>query len=545
RPFIGHLINVLLYGLTAVLLYLLLLQLLRIQSTSAFPYFVAFLTALLFLVHPLHTEAVANIKGRDEIMTLLGSLAAAYFSLRAFLEEKPIWQLGVVLCFFMALLSKENAITFLAVVPLMYYFFTKASPGQIIRQTLPFLVATLVFLFIRGSVLGWSLGAPSMELMNNPFLKIVGNQYVPFTGSEKLATIMYTLGKYVQLLFFPHPLTHDYYPRHIDLMTWGNPKVLLSLALYIGMLIYAIRGLLKKDPVSFGILFYLATLSIVSNVVFAVGTNMSERFMFMPSIGFCFILAILAWRWAQQQHAGQVIASFPPLRTVSIIAGVVLLLFSAKTIHRNFAWKDNYTLFTTDIETSPNSAKLRNAVGGELSSQALKPENEGQRTKMLQEAEVHLKAALKLHPNYKNTHLLLGNCYNYLQRYEESIQYYQKVLEFDPDDKNGYGNLGITYRDAGKYYGEKGDMVKATNFLQKAYEIRGEEYEVLRLLGVSSGVQGQHTKAIEYFQKCVKLQPQNAQAHLNLSMAYQYVGDQNNAAIHRQKAQELDPNIGG
>ena len=225
------------------------------------------------------------------------------------------------------------------------------------------------------------------------------------------------------------------------------------------------------------------------------------------------------------------------------IAAIVLLLLSAKTIHRNFAWKDNYTLFLTDIETSPNSAKLRNAVGGELCSIALRKENEAKKPALLAEAEVHLKEALKIHPNYKNTHLLLGNCYNYLQRFEESIKYYQKVLDFDPNDKNGYGNLGITYRDAGKYYGEKGDMPKATNYLLKAYDMRGEEYEIVRLLGVAYGVQGQHDKAIEYFQKCVNLQPQNAQAHLNLSMAFQYVGNEAKATQHKQKAQQLDPKI--
>ena len=57
--------------------------------------------------------------------------------------------------------------------------------------------------------------------MNNPFLKIEGNQWVPFSGAEKMATIFYTLGYYIKLLLVPHPLTHDYYPRHIDIMNWG------------------------------------------------------------------------------------------------------------------------------------------------------------------------------------------------------------------------------------------------------------------------------------------------------------------------------------
>jgi hypothetical protein len=75
-----------------------------------------------------------------------------------------------------------------------------------------------IFLVLRTSVLGFSLGEPSGELMNNPFLKLVGNQYVPLSADEKFATILFTLGKYLQLMVFPHPLTHDYYPRHIEIM---------------------------------------------------------------------------------------------------------------------------------------------------------------------------------------------------------------------------------------------------------------------------------------------------------------------------------------
>ncbi len=544
RPFIGHLMNIIFYGLTGIVLYLLILKILHPTKDDPYIYFVALLTALLFLAHPLHTEAVANIKGRDEIFTLLGSLAAAYFSLLAFYKNKKSLNIVVAILFFIALLSKENAITFLAIVPLIYYFFTKAEPNRIVMQMIPFVAATVLFLMIRGSVLGWSLGAPSMELMNNPFIKAVNNQYVPFSGSEKMATITYTLGKYIQLLFYPHPLTHDYYPRHVDMMSWGNWKVMLSLVMYLGLGLYALRGLLKKDPIAFGIIFFLATTSIISNIVFAVGTNMSERFMFMPSVGFSFIMAILAWRLIRLLNKGQSIQKLGQLTVVLGIAGIALALFSTKTILRNFVWKDNFTLFMTDVDVSYNSAKLQNAVGGELSNQALKPENASKKTKMLNDALAHLSIAKQIHPTYKNTHLLLGNCYNYLGEYENSIQYYQKVLKMDPDDENGFNNLGITYRDAGKFYGEKkGDFVKATQYLLKAYEMRGEEYEILRLLGITYGTQGQHPKALDFFRRAVKAQPTNAGAYFNLGTAYQYAGDVENANINIQKAKELDPQI--
>jgi len=544
RPFVGHFVNILLYVLTTILVYLLVLNLLGKGRSDLRAFTVALIAALIFAAHPLHTEAVANIKGRDEILTLLGALAAAYYSLMAFYKKNNTLEIAVFVCFFIALMSKENAITFLGVIPLMYWFFTDAKLGKIIVKTLPFFGAAILFLIIRFSILGADLGDDSNELMNNPFIKVVGNQYVDFSLGEKMATIIFTLGKYLQLLILPHPLTHDYYPRHVEIMSFGNIKVILSLLAYLAMTVYAFIGLRKKDPVSFGILFFLMTTSIISNIVFPVGTNMSERFMFMPSVGFTFILGILGWRLAKKLNNPKSITSVSQLTVVLGLTAFITVAFGIKTVVRNMAWKDNYTLFTTDIETSQNSAKLRNAVGGEMIAQSSKPENKNKETEMLRTAQVHLKEAIKIHPNYKAAYLLLGNSSNYLKEYEQAIKYYNQALAIDANDANAFNNLGITYRDAGKFYGEKGDFANAEKYLNKALEMRGDEYEILRLLGVLNGTRGNHSLAIQYFQKAVNKEPQNAQALFNLSAAYQYAGDPENAQRYLLQAQAIDPNIG-
>lgn len=536
-PAISHIINALFYGLTVLVLYWLLTLLFQERMNKGDAAIIALGASLLFAVHPIHTEAVANIKGRDEILTLLGSLGALYFSFRSYKEGKGLLNIVAAAIFFLALLSKENAITFLAIVPLTYFFFTKASWNKIILQTLPFAAGAVVFLFIRGSILGWSLGAPSLELMNNPFVKLVGNQYIPFEVGEKLATILFTLGKYVQLLLVPHPLTHDYYPRQVAIMQWGNWQVLLSLLVYLGALVYAIRGLKKKDPISYGILFYLITLSIVSNVVFPVGTNMSERFVFMPSVGICVILSVLIYRLASIKKGQYQNLAFGVL-------GVLVLLFAGKTLMRNTVWKDNLTLFTTDIQSSPNSAKLRNAVGGELITQSVKVQNTSVQRNMLLEASGHLQEAIRIHPTYKNAYLLLGNCYNYLKQYEQSIQYFQKALELDPGYQDAITNLGITYRAAGKYYGqERNDLNRAIQYLNQANTMQPRDYETLRLLGVAYGLGGQNNRAIEYFTQAKNIAPNNAKIWFDLGNAYNHAGDEANAQKHFQKAQELDPGI--
>ena len=570
NPFIGHFINIILYGLTCVLIYLLMLKLLSVNGVKSYAYFVALATAMLYAAHPLHTEAVANIKGRDEIMTMLGSLAAAYFCLKAYLEYKISYSIIAGVCFFIGLLSKENAITFLGVIPLMFFIFTKANNATIFKHTIPLLAAAVLFLIIRGSILGWSLGEPPKELMNNPFLKIDGNRYVPFSAGEKIATIQYTLGKYLQLLFVPHPLTHDYYPRHVDIKSLGDWKVLLSMFLYLAMLIYALVRLPKKDPVSFGILFYLGTLSIVSNYIFAVGTNMSERFVFMPSLGFCFLVAYLLYKYSK----GAAKISYKKLQPALFSIVAICLIFGGKTIMRNSAWSDNYTLFTTDIKVSSNSAKLQNSVGAEKAIRASRMDEGPERDKLLREAIAHLEIARGIHPNYENTYLQLGNANTYLKEYDKAIEYYGKVLSLDPDDVDAMNNRGIAYRDsrrfaqaiqqfealrgfgpseseinekiaytyedAGKFYSTQKQFDQAIDNFNKALAIGNDKAKYTYFLGVAYANLSNFPKAIELFNKALDLadsQENKANIYGMLSQIHQQMGDNDKAAEYQQKAQ--------
>jgi tetratricopeptide (TPR) repeat protein len=545
NPMIYHLMNVFWYALTCLMLYWLILRMLSWQQDKLQVHFIAFATALLFAAHPIHTEAVANIKGRDEILTLLGSLTALYAMVRAYDEKKIIWLAFGGFSFLLALLAKENAITFLAVVPLTFWVFRKAKLGATLLYTLPLLTMAIIFLALRAAVLGFNFSEPTKELMNNPYLKIENNEWVAFSFLEWSATIMFTLGKYIALLFFPHPLTHDYYPRHVDIMQWNNWQVLLSAAAYVGLLGYALMRLPKRDWVSYGILFYLITLSIVSNIVFPIGTNMGERFIFMPSIGFCFVIVVLIWRlneyWSKPKQDKQirlVASSF-------IILGLLLLPFSYKTIIRNSAWKDNFTLFTTDIEVSQNSAKLRNGVAGVLIEQGTKEINQVKQQQYFQEAIGHLKEAVKIHPTYQNAYLLMGNAYNFLRQYETSIAYYEQALRINPNYKDAQQNLAITYRDAGRYYGQElNNPVKSIEFLEKANTLQPNNWETLRLLGIAYGVSGQTTKAINYLEQANALSPNNASVLYNLGAAYGSIGEIEKANTYMSQAKALDPSIG-
>lgn len=545
NPLVSHLINALFYGLTAVVLYFLLLQWFQPERKDrAYGYFVALVATAIFTAHPLHTEAVANIKGRDEILALLGSLLAVLLVFRAYRRKQAIWLPVAGLSFLLALFSKENAITFLAVTPLALLFFTRADAGAIVRAMLPLVAATVLFLFVRGSILGWQLGEPTMEMMNNPFVKVEGNKYVPFTGAEKLATITYTMGKYLQLLVAPLHLTHDYYPRHIGIMHWSDPLVILSLLVYLFLIGYAVWGWKRRDPVSFGILYFLATVSIVSNLVFPVGTNMSERLVYMPSVGYALVAAVLLYRLGRLVSSQRTEMTARRLAPGLAVAVILVLLYGGRTVARNPAWKSDFTLFSTDIAVSANSAKLRNALGGELITQSLKEKDEAVKKRMLTEAVGHLQQAIRIHPNYKNAYLLLGNAHYYLQEWDQAITYYRQALSLDSAYEEARGNLAITYRDAGRYFGEQlGDLPKAIQYLEQAYALRSDDYETARLLGVAYGIGGDTAKAIQYFSRAVELEPDSADALYNLGSAYYQAGQPERGRELHEKALQLDPEV--
>jgi len=547
-PFVGHLGNLLLYGLLCIIVYRLFLLLFCPPGSKAGDvkgYFVAAAGAILFTAHPIHTEVVANIKGRDEILCLLFALLTCYWTLKAFYTpgRRILYLAGAVASYFLALFSKENPMTFLAVIPLMLFCFARtdkplaAFVPQVLAYTAPFVVTAGVFWFgIRGPIVGTGVSGEVMELMNNPFLRFSGNGYVPISGAERFATVLHTWLKYLQLLAVPHPLTHDYYPRHIELMKMSSPTVVLSLLVHLGALVYALIRLPKKDPVAFGILYYLATFSVVSNLIFPVGTNMGERFMFIPSVGIAMMIALGAQRLFPRNY-----------QVATIAVGVVALLYAGKTIVRNPAWHDDYTLFSTDVKTSPNSAKVRNALADAQLKIADKtyhtfPLNQPKLDSICGEALANLKVALDIHPTYFAAWMLSGNAHFYKREYTDALVCYEQVKKYKPEEKSLTQNIAVTYRDYGKYLGEqKHDVAGAINALEKAYAMRPEDAETIRLLGVAYGSMQQHEKAIPYFEKYVTMSPTDPKGPLSLGMAYFYVGRVKEALPLLKKGIEGDP----
>lgn len=533
NPRVGHFINVLLYALLGVFVFLLLDRILGYKKQTHIARLIAFVAALVFVAHPVHTEAVANIKGRDEIMTLLLGLGAIWFSIKSIEKKALLNHFLAGLLFFLALMSKENAITLLVVVPILFWSFLGTTIKRATIQTVPFMLGFIVFFAIRSSVVGLDLGATPMELMNNPFLKIENGAYVAFSGIERFATITFCMGKYLLLLVFPHPLTHDYYPRYIELMSFSDWEVWLSLLAHGVLLYFMIAHWRKKNIPSFAIFYYFATISIVSNIVFPIGTNMSERFLFMPSLAFALLVGVMSVKYINKRMGSQVFVG---------VIGLLILAMSVKTISRNMVWKDDFTLFTTDVHTSTNSAKVLNAAGGALITEAYAEKNDEKRKSMITEGIGYLKEAIRIHPNYKNAYLLLGNGHYYLDQYQDAIDYYELCLQIDPNFGDAHRNLSVALRDAGRYFGEKEqNLQKSISYLKRSNSLNPKDYETLRLLGVSHGFLGKHEEALSYFERAATAQPDLAQSYVSLYKAYANIGEKEKAEENYRKALNIDP----
>lgn len=205
QPGISHLINVLLY----VSLLLLLYKLLRsFYKPSHWFFDWAFFAVLLFAVHPLHVEVVANIKGRDQILGLLAVLACSWFSFKSF--ENPKKYLPIIgILFYLGLLAKESTITFLPIIPLIHYFFKQKSLKSTAPLFITLFISSVAWFLLRSWAIEGFESVESTTLLNDPFL----NSTIP----ERLATIFQTWLLYLKLLIIPYPLTYDYYPFHISI----------------------------------------------------------------------------------------------------------------------------------------------------------------------------------------------------------------------------------------------------------------------------------------------------------------------------------------
>ncbi len=462
KPFVSHLINVLLFSLLIILLYNLLQKhVFREQDQH-----LAFFTCLIFAVHPVHTEVIANVKSRDELITFI-LLITSLTSLIRYSQSRSIAGIfTAVLCFFLAMLTRESAATFLGIAPLVLYFFFHQSLKKSIQFSIPLILAFAAYLLLRFAVIG----------MHKPIVTdILNAPYLYATPAQAFATKLFVIIKYMWIMVFPHPLSSDYSYNQIPYIDISSLKFTLSLLVLSGLAAYAIFTFKKKSLLSFSILYFFVTISLVSNFIIDIGTPFSERLLFQPSLGFCIALAFIFLNAYKK-------TKIPAALTMLVI----LVFFSMKTYSRNSEWKNNETLFMADVISAPNSARTT-LYATEVYRMKAKLEKDPAISKeYYDKAALYGERSIKIHPTFAVTYLNLGFVYYYQFDYEKAATLWLKGYQLDPSDpeaKKCLEVLSVIYYKQGNGRYEQGELKDAIKRYRKSIELNAGNVEAWYNLG--------------------------------------------------------------
>ncbi len=522
-PHVSHFINVLLYALVLIVLLRLLRSLMR-----DYHYLFPFLIVLIFAAHPVHTEVVASLKNRDELLVSLFAFLSMHAFLKYFDERKTLQLLAGMGLFLLAYLSKASAMVFLAVFPVALYFFREVN----VKKLLVVAGSALVVVLIARYVPRLFLPSPERPILfvENPLL-FEDNKLLHVSTGFKVLLF------YLKKMFWPLPMLFYYGYNMIPVVGFGNAEVILSVIIHLALAGYAIYLLPKKHVLSFAILFYFITISIYANMVKPVMGIVADRFLFSAVLGLAIALVYLFFRIAKAPLKNPK-AIFTGSNTMVVLMLLVLIPFSAITIDRNTDWETQLKLTESDIGQLENSAKgnylyalsLKNDVVGKQSWK--KPEGQQKVNLMLK----HYKRAIEIYPEYYDAWNQLGEIYMVVKReYEIAERFFKKALEINPDMRKAYYNIGYMN------FIEK-DYDKARAYFEKFLQYEPEHEQVHSFMSKMAFRENNLEKALEWNEKILKFNPESALAYFNMGNYLLQSGDTIPAVENFEKAAEINPN---
>ena len=563
-PLAAHLVNVLLYILTTLVLFALLRKL--------FPKFHVYLIALmslLFVVHPIHTEVVSSVKSMDELLAALFGFMAWLF----FLDDEESKNNSLLFItlgsffYFLSLLSKESAIAFMIIIPLSLIMIQKKEIKSSLKTMIPLGLMTLFFLIIRQNVIGTSTQSNGLAILEN-----VLNASTSIW--QTTATKSVILFHYIKLVFVPWPLTWDYSYNQIPLVNWVSVTAWMGLIIYAALFIFAILQFKKQPLFSFLILFFFITSSPTNNLFLINGATIGERFLFVPSFAFAIGLVLFfAKLFALQldDFSGKNKALF------SGIVVLVLIVFAMITYNRSAEWKSNLILFEKGVKRSPNSSRAQYSLATEYMTQANTISDPTEKNKFLQNSLMHFNKSIDILPENKLSHYNSGLCYiqlgdtnNAIIRYKRAIQLdstyimpvnnlgvlyqarhefdaaqqcYELALKIDPNAKTPVKNLGDLFIMKGIYYSQLGDNEKALASYQKSMTYNSNNSFLLNNMASIYSSMKKFDSALLYLKKAFDLEPQNLLVIQNIA-AVSYLNKNYTQAIeYANKALAINGNL--
>jgi tetratricopeptide (TPR) repeat protein len=516
---IGHGINILCFAFSVIILFNCLDELFDKRYTK-----IIFFSCILFTVHPIHTEVVANIKSRDELLCFLFSFLSLYLFLKYERLGKIVLYCGGVLSLFLAYLSKETAVTFLAIIPIVFLFFrtigNKKKQFFILTGTA---IVSILYFYIRFKVLNNQADHSSnFSILDNILLD------PGITHAERYATCLFILGYYLRKLLVPYPLVCDYSYNSLPVENFSNAFVILSALAYAVLLIFVVKRFIKKEKSAlvFALLFFLVTISLFSNIAFLISGMMAERFVFMSSVGFCLALAI-AFEKAGQLKLLNVWHKLGERRLLYSLIPLIAL-YSFATIERNKEWKDSYTLFSADVKKMPENAKLNSFMGAELSIVVAANERKnGKEKEILETSITYLRKALAIYPEYFAAHTTLGQTYFRLGQIDSAEVHESKALQLKPMDVETMNNL------AGVYFVKK-LYQKSILLCKDVLREKPGDYNTLSNMSLCYINLEQFDSAIVVLNKALSIKADFNPAYENKAIAYATEG-QKDSAIKYEK----------
>jgi len=350
-------------------------------------------------------------------------------------------------CFLLSFLAKETAITFLAIIPLIFFLYMNENKKRAVYITIATTLTAFICLMARFMVLSHyqANNISEIEFMDNALAK----PGLPY--GTRIATAILISGDYAKLLFIPYPLICDYSYNSIPFANFNDSGVIMSITFYFSLVFFCVIRLLngRKDYYAFSILFFLITLSLVSNILFLIGTTMGERLLFFPSAGFCLLMALLLEKLVgeKEKTAWQII-KHPGVLWTLIPASVIYVFI---TINRNNNWSNNYTLYSTDIKKSPGNSRLNYFMAIELNDYSANEEKDPvKQTAIREEAKDYAKKALAIYPGYANANIIAGIVFFNLGQYDSSLLYLHKALAINPGNAVANNDIGNVFYELGK-----------------------------------------------------------------------------------------------
>jgi hypothetical protein len=473
-----HLVNIVLHLLTGVLLFLLVKRTLTLPALAydaERATWIACAGALLWLLHPVQTQAVTYIVQRMTGLAAFFYLGSLCLYVEGRLAGKPkyvaaLWG-GSVLFWLLAMGSKENAVTLPFFVFLYEWYFFQGFDRGWLKKMAPYLGLVVVvgvlgiLLFTHGDPVGWLLR---------------GYRIRNFSLGERVLTEMRIVFYYLGLLLYPLPsrlgLEHDFALSHSLL---SPLTTLFSGAGLVGMCGVGIATARRYKVFSFALFWFLGNLLLESSVVPL--ELVFEHRLYLPTM-FIFPALVLA------------LANIPHKILVGASLAVIIMLLGFWTIERNAQWGNPEGFIRQNIRLAPDNPRIYNDLGLLLL-------REGR----VDEAIASAEEGIRVNRNYVPTHITLANGYVAKGWIQPATQVYQEVLRIAPDNVQALGNLGTMYA-------TRNQPAEAVEYFERAVAVNANVDDVYFNLGLAYQSLGKLDQALAAFRKALMQNPQDTDA---------------------------------